>query len=56
MVCGATGGIAATFKAPIAGAIVAIEVILKRLHTLCFEAVVVFLGGGQSRLGRGQRR
>lgn len=39
--CGAAGGIAATFNAPIAGAIFAMEVILGRLHTLYFGAVVV---------------
>lgn len=31
--CGAAGGIAATFNAPIAGAIFAVEVLLGRLHT-----------------------
>jgi len=39
--CGAAGGIAATFNAPIAGAIFAMEVILGRLHTLYFGAVVI---------------
>ncbi|MGD8328326.1 MAG: chloride channel protein [Acidobacteriota bacterium] len=39
--CGAAGGIAATFNAPIAGAIFAMEIILGRLHTLYFGAVVV---------------
>lgn len=39
--CGAAGGIAATFNAPIAGAIFAIEVILGRVHTLYFGAVVI---------------
>jgi chloride channel protein, CIC family len=39
--CGAAGGIAATFNAPIAGAIFAIEVILGRLHTVYFGAVVI---------------
>ena len=39
--CGAAGGIAATFNAPIAGAIFAIEVILGRFHTLYFGAVVI---------------
>lgn len=39
--CGAAGGIAATFNAPIAGSIFAIEVILGRLHTTYFGAVVI---------------
>jgi chloride channel protein, CIC family len=39
--CGAAGGIAATFNAPIAGAIFAIEVILGRLHSVYFGAVVI---------------
>ena len=39
--CGAAGGIAATFNAPIAGAIFAIEVILGRLSTLYFGTVVI---------------
>lgn len=39
--CGAAGGIAATFNAPIAGAIFAIEIILGRLHTTYFGAVVI---------------
>ncbi len=39
--CGAAGGIAATFNAPIAGAIFAIEVILGEFHTLYFGAVVI---------------
>jgi CIC family chloride channel protein len=39
--CGAAGGIAATFNAPIAGAIFAIEVILGRFHSLYFGAVVI---------------
>ena len=39
--CGAAGGIAATFNAPIAGAIFAIEVILGRFHALYFGAVVI---------------
>lgn len=39
--CGAAGGIAAIFNAPIAGAIFAMEVILNRLNTLYFGAVVI---------------
>ncbi len=39
--CGAAGGIAAVFNAPIAGAIFAIEVILGRLNTVYFGAVVI---------------
>ena len=39
--CGAAGGIAATFNAPIAGAIFAIEVILGEFHALYFGAVVI---------------
>jgi CIC family chloride channel protein len=39
--CGAAGGIAATFNAPIAGSIFALEVILGRLHTVYFGAVVI---------------
>ena len=39
--CGAAGGIAATFNAPIAGAIFALEVILGRLEVTCFGAVVI---------------
>jgi chloride channel protein, CIC family len=39
--CGAAGGIAATFHAPIAGAIFAMEVILDRMNTLYFGAVVI---------------
>jgi CIC family chloride channel protein len=39
--CGAAGGIAATFNAPIAGAIFAIEVILGQFHALYFGAVVI---------------
>ncbi len=39
--CGAAGGIAATFNAPIAGSIFALEVILGQLHTIYFGAVVI---------------
>jgi CIC family chloride channel protein len=39
--CGAAGGIAATFNAPIAGSIFALEVILGRLHAIYFGAVVI---------------
>jgi CIC family chloride channel protein len=39
--CGAAGGIAATFNAPIAGAVFALEVILGQLHTVYFGAVVI---------------
>ncbi|MBI9047979.1 MAG: chloride channel protein [Anaerolineaceae bacterium] len=39
--CGAGGGIAAIFNAPIAGAIFAIEVVLGRLNTVNFGAVVI---------------
>ncbi|MBN1313840.1 MAG: chloride channel protein [Anaerolineales bacterium] len=39
--CGAAGGIAATFNAPIAGSIFALEVILGQLHTVYFGAVVI---------------
>ena len=39
--CGAAGGIAATFNAPIAGAVFALEVILGQLHAIYFGAVVI---------------
>lgn len=39
--CGAGGGIAATFNAPVAGAMFALEVILGQLHTVYFGAVVI---------------
>jgi CIC family chloride channel protein len=39
--CGAAGGIAATFNAPIAGSVFALEVILGQLHTFYFGAVVI---------------
>jgi CIC family chloride channel protein len=39
--CGAGGGIAATFNAPIAGAVFALEVILGQLHVTYFGAVVI---------------
>jgi CIC family chloride channel protein len=39
--CGAAGGIAATFNAPIAGAIFALEVILGQMHAIYFGAVVI---------------
>jgi CIC family chloride channel protein len=39
--CGAAGGIAATFNAPIAGSVFALEVILGQLHVTYFGAVVI---------------
>lgn len=39
--CGAAGGIAATFNAPIAGSVFALEVILGQLHSFYFGAVVI---------------
>ncbi|MFN2112937.1 MAG: chloride channel protein [Anaerolineales bacterium] len=39
--CGAAGGIAATFNAPIAGAVFALEIILGQLHAVYFGAVVI---------------
>ncbi len=39
--CGASGGIAAAFNAPIAGAIFGLEIILGQMHTTYFGAVVI---------------
>lgn len=39
--CGSAGGIAAIFNAPIAGAIFAMEVVLNRMNTVYFGAVVI---------------
>ncbi len=39
--CGAAGGISATFNAPIAGAIFALEVLLRRFGSVYFGAVVI---------------
>ena len=41
MACGAAGGIAATFNAPIAGAVFALEVLLRRFGSVYFGAVVI---------------
>ena len=39
--CGAAGGISATFNAPIAGAVFALEVLLRRFGSVYFGAVVI---------------
>ncbi len=39
--CGAAGGISATFNAPIAGSVFALEIILGQMHATYFGAVVI---------------
>ena len=41
LACGAAGGISATFNAPIAGAVFALEVLLRRFGSVYFGAVVI---------------